>query len=42
MLDPQIIQILEKNKSELQRLQEDKDSSIEEFLDTLMEEKVRK
>jgi hypothetical protein len=42
MLDPTIIQILNKNKSELQRLQEEKDSGIEEFLDNLMEEKVLK
>lgn len=33
---------MNKNKSELQRLQEEKDSCIEEFLDNLMEEKVMK
>ena len=42
MLDPQITQILNTNKAELQRLQEEKDSAIEEFLDNLMEIKVQK
>lgn len=32
-LDPEILTILEANKKELERLQEEKESAIEEFLD---------
>lgn len=33
MLEPEILSILEANRKELERLQEEKESAIEEFLD---------
>lgn len=33
MLEPEILGILENNRKELERLQEEKESAIEEFLD---------